>query len=481
MRYDESHDIGVDLSRLADPSDGHMDEVHALRDRHSADLVHLLVAGGSQGGVAFRPGAYGVTYWDWGTGAFAHELGHNMGLSHDRYQVHHHEGTLIPQPGYGYVNQRALEAGAPRSNRWRTMMSYDTQCADAGFSCTKLLRFANPRQVWSGDPLGVPYEPGASGVAGPADAAAVLNATGPVVAEWRVKRTNRAPVPVVGALPDRRLAPGGAVQVYMSQAFVDPDGDELRYTATSSAPDSVRVFATGGLLTLTAVNPGVAVIRVTATDPDGLRATQEFTVTVEQPNRAPVAVGTLPDRKLAPRGTVHVDVARAFADPDGDVLRYTASSSAPAVVTAFATGTRVRLTAVSPGAAAIRVTATDPDGLRATQEFTATVPVPFTDDPIRPGVTPVRAVHFTELRSRIDGLRRGTGLAAFDWTDPELRAGVTPVRTVHLLELRSALAEAYTAAGRPAPRWTDALTAAGATPIRGAHITELRAAVVTLE
>ncbi len=26
----------------------------------------------------------------------------------------------------------------------------------------------------------------------------------------------------------------------------------------------------------------------------------------------------------------------------------------------------------------------------------------FTDDPIRPGVTPVRAVHFTELRARIE-------------------------------------------------------------------------------
>ena len=150
--YDESHDIGIDLERLAEPSDGHMDEAHALRDRFGADLVHLLVAGESEGGIAFRPGAYGVTYWNWGTGAFAHELGHNMGLSHDRYQVHHHEGTLIPQPGYGYVNQRALEAGALPSSRWRTMMSYDTQCDDAGFSCTKLLRFANPRQVWNGDP-----------------------------------------------------------------------------------------------------------------------------------------------------------------------------------------------------------------------------------------------------------------------------------------------------------------------------------------
>ena len=107
--------------------------------------------------------------------------------------------------------------------------------------------------------------------------------------------------------------------------------------------------------------------------------------------------------------------------------------------------------------------------------------VPFTDDPVLPGVTAVRAVHFTELRSRIDGVRIAAGLTPFGWTDPVLRAGVTPVRLVHLLELRRALAAAYTASGRTPPRWTDAVPTGGAIPIRAAHLTELRAAVVALE
>ena len=34
---------------------------------------------------------------------------------------------------------------------------------------------------------------------------------------------------------------------------------------------------------------------------------------------------------------------------------------------------------------------------------------PFSDDPIVPGLTPVRAVHFTELRTRIDALRSAAG------------------------------------------------------------------------
>ena len=105
----------------------------------------------------------------------------------------------------------------------------------------------------------------------------------------------------------------------------------------------------------------------------------------------------------------------------------------------------------------------------------------FIDHLLRPGSTPVRAVHFMELRSRIDALRARTGLGRFTWTDPVLRAGVTRVRLMHLMELRSALTEAYVGAGRSGPRWTDPAPGVGTTPIKAVHLTELRAAVVALE
>ncbi len=105
----------------------------------------------------------------------------------------------------------------------------------------------------------------------------------------------------------------------------------------------------------------------------------------------------------------------------------------------------------------------------------------FTDHPIVRGVTPVKAVHFTELRTRIDALRIGAGLARFQWTDPVLARGVTPIRAVYLQELRAALGEAYAAAGRAAPGWTDADPTPGATPIRAVYVMELRAAVLALE
>ena len=143
------------------------------------------------------------------------------------------------------------------------------------------------------------------------------------------------------------------------------------------------------------------------------------------------------------------------------------------------------MTPASVGTARVTATATDPGGLDAVQSFRVTVSRPrgrpFTDHPLVPGETPIRAVHFTELRTRIDAHRTGAGLAPYPWTDRVLVAGVTPVRLLHLLELRSAIAEAYSEAGRPPPRWTDGAAAGGATPIRAVHLLELRSAVVGLD
>lgn len=107
-----------------------------------------------------------------------------------------------------------------------------------------------------------------------------------------------------------------------------------------------------------------------------------------------------------------------------------------------------------------------------------TPPAAFTDSPLLPG-TPVKAVHFTELRTRIDALRLVHGLPSFSWTDAVLAPGVTPVKLQHLLELREALAAVHEEAGRPAPVWADVPLAA--VPIRAVHLTELRAAVIAFE
>lgn len=201
-------------------------------------------------------------------------------------------------------------------------------------------------------------------------------------------------------------------------------------------------------------------------------------------NRFPMAVGTLADQTLYIDASAAVNVEGAFLDPDGDPLAYEATSSAPTVASVAVSGSTVTVRAVAAGTATVTVTATDTGGsnMSATLAFRVTVRAraAFTDDPIVPGATPIKAVHFTELRERIGLLHSTTGLEPFTWTDPVLTADV-PVRLIHLLELRQALTAAYTASGRPAPTYTDPAPTPSTTPIRAVHLTELRSAVLALQ
>ena len=121
------------------------------------------------------------------------------------------------------------------------------------------------------------------------------------------------------------------------------------------------------------MSAGTATVTVTATDPDGLTATQSAEVTVEAANRAPEAVGAIPPQTMTAGQSATVDVAAFFSDPDGDALTYAAESSDADVVTAGIEGSSLTVTAVSAGTATVTVTAADPDGLTATQSAEVTV------------------------------------------------------------------------------------------------------------
>jgi hypothetical protein len=105
---------------------------------------------------------------------------------------------------------------------------------------------------------------------------------------------------------------------------------------------------------------------------------------------------------------------------------------------------------------------------------------PFADEPLQPGVTPVRARHIVELRQRIDDVRMRYGLGTYAWTDLTLTAGVTPVGAVHLTELRAALNAVYLAAGRAVPAYTHPAITGGATVITAVDVAELRAAILAI-
>ena len=208
----------------------------------------------------------------------------------------------------------------------------------------------------------------------PGTATITVTATDPdmLAAElaFEVLVPNRAPE-VTGEIPDRTLPPGNTVTLDVSGNFSDPDGDALAFTAESGDTTVAAVSAEGSVVTIAASGVGSATVTVTATDPGGLSASDAFEVLV--PNRAPVAVGEIPDIGLEEGDTVVSPVGQFFSDPDGDPLTYEAVSSDEAVLTVSMDADILTAGAAGAGEAAATITATDPGGLSATQTARVTV------------------------------------------------------------------------------------------------------------
>ena len=186
---------------------------------------------------------------------------------------------------------------------------------------------------------------------------------------------NRAPT-VSSAIADTTIASeSGTRQVSLGGVFSDADGDALTITAASSneAVATVSVSAGYSSLTVTAKSSGTATITVTANDGNGGTVDDTFTVTVKA---APVAASALSDVSgLEAGSSQEVSLAGVFSDADGDSLTVTADSSnnAIATVSVAADRSRLTLTGVAQGEAAITVTAEDVDGNRASGGFRVTV------------------------------------------------------------------------------------------------------------
>ncbi len=196
---------------------------------------------------------------------------------------------------------------------------------------------------------------------------------GDLAAEQRFRVTvpNRAPV-TVGVIEDRETHVGDTVEVDFAGNFADPDGDSLEYAIASSDTTRVAVSASGGSAAVWGAGVGRATVTVTARDPEGLAAVQRFAVVVA--NRAPEPVGAIADREVHVGETVEVDAAGYFTDPDGEELTYAAVSSSTETATVGVSGSAVSVSGAAVGSLAVTVTARDPGGLAATQEFRVTVP-----------------------------------------------------------------------------------------------------------
>ena len=223
------------LSHLANPADGYLDEVHPLRDGLRADLVHLIQASSFRGGRAEVLGPFGATHYDLLGGLVPHELGHNMGLLHDRYN----DASNHPFPySHGYVNQAAFAPGAPYESRFATIMAYNSQCGDAGFFCPWANTFSNPDMTYNGYPMGVRGDAPSSAVDGPADARRSLNELRTTVANFRVRGPGPDLVAQSPVVTDSTLRPNQAFRLTASVRNIGDRASAGTTIAYYRSPDS---------------------------------------------------------------------------------------------------------------------------------------------------------------------------------------------------------------------------------------------------
>ncbi len=206
-------------------------------------------------------------------------------------------------------------------------------------------------------------------------AAITITATDPgglqATQRFPVTVPNRGPEPA-GTIPDAELQVGDETVIDARGYFSDPDGDSLTFTAVSADTLLAIARVSGSEVRVSALAKGTVAIAVTATDPGGLEAAQSFSVTI--PNRAPRVADTIPGVEVVTGDTVTFDMAAHFIDPDGDSLTYAAVSSDTSVAAAGASADMVTVTGIAMGTATVVVTATDPEGLAASQQFSVTVP-----------------------------------------------------------------------------------------------------------
>ena len=185
--------------------------------------------------------------------------------------------------------------------------------------------------------------------------------------------TNSAPV-LSGTLEDQTVTAGEPISVSIEGVFTDPDGDELTYTAESEDTDVATVDLNDLELTISGVNAGSTVFKITASDSE-FNVVGEFDVEVET---IPVTIGTIPNQTLEVGGEgTSLSVGEYFFDQDGDTLAYTIETSGNAANVSIAEthhhDADISMSPRTRGSTSVMVTATDPKGRSATQTFSIAV------------------------------------------------------------------------------------------------------------
>ncbi len=142
--YQETDSMSPTLHDMKDPSDGHMDEVHGIRETLGADLVLTISNTTDYCGIAYLDADTTYAFSVVSHGCMSaytpiHELGHNFGAHHDTNNAYNYEYSF----GYGLQ----IDDVEPY---WRTVMSYPCD----GLYCARAPYFSTPALTYNDLPLG---------------------------------------------------------------------------------------------------------------------------------------------------------------------------------------------------------------------------------------------------------------------------------------------------------------------------------------
>ncbi|MEP0984557.1 cadherin domain-containing protein [Ekhidna sp.] len=168
----------------------------------------------------------------------------------------------------------------------------------------------------------------------------------------------------------------GSAQIDLSNTFSDPDGDNLTLSVFSSDETVSTASLNGTILTLTEVGNGSTTITVAANDGNGGSVSDEFVITVNNVNDAPVIINPLNDQTdlVEGFGAAQINYSDVFEDPDGDALTISVSSSDESVVIVeVIANDQIQINEVGVGTATITLTANDGNGESVSDEFIVTV------------------------------------------------------------------------------------------------------------
>ena len=174
--------------------------------------------------------------------------------------------------------------------------------------------------------------------------------------------------PTVVTIPAQVVANGnGTRSLDLDNYFSDADGQMLVYSASSSDVGIALVSLSTANLTITGVSNGTATVTVTATD-TFVSVSQTIAVSVKSP---PTAVGTIPNISGAVNQAAKTfALSPYFSEPNGQTLTYSVSASDTYYVQVYVNSSNeLEVTPMAAGNATITVTATNTDGLSATQSF----------------------------------------------------------------------------------------------------------------